>query len=297
MIRRSGNGAEGGEEFAAHTEFVAREIGRCLRAGGKLGGIHQNLDRAMSCIQPDHVAVLDAADRAVVDRLGRDMDGGRHLAGGAGHAAVGEQRYALAAILQDAEHGGQLVQFRHAVRLRPLEAHDGDEIAREFAGLEGGVEFELVVEDLGRCLDDMAFRLDSRNLDDGLADIAGQHLEAAGRLEGRLDTGEHFRIVADLRGLLAHDRAVLAEPGIDRIGLEAAAIDRAHVVMQHAGLEQFLNEEAHAAGGVEMVHVGKTVRIDAGKQRYDVGQFGNILPGQNDAGGARHGDKVQRVVG
>ena len=41
----------------------------------------------------------------------------------------------------------------------------------------------------------------------------------------------------------------------------------------------------------------KPVRIDARQQRHDVGKLGNILPGQMDAGCARHREQMQRVVG
>ncbi len=109
---------------------------------------------------------------AVLDRFRRHMDRRRHLAGSARHAPVGDQRHALAAVLQDAEHGGQLVQFRHAVGLRPLEADDGDEVAGQRAGLEGLVQPLLAVENLGRRLDDAAFRLHGGRLDDGVAEIA-----------------------------------------------------------------------------------------------------------------------------
>ena len=90
----------------------------------------QHLQRAGIGVEADDVAVADPARSAPPStRFRRHMDRRRHLAGGAGHAPVGHQRHALAAILQDAEHGGQLVQFRHAVGLRPLEADDGDEVA------------------------------------------------------------------------------------------------------------------------------------------------------------------------
>ena len=36
-------------------------------------------------------------------------------------------------LCSEASERGQLVQFRHAVGARPLEAHDGDEIALELA--------------------------------------------------------------------------------------------------------------------------------------------------------------------
>ena len=71
---------------------------------------------------------------AAVRGLGRDMDRRRHLARGAGHAPVGDQRDLEAAVLQHAEGRRQLVQLRHAVGLRALEAHHGDEVAVQLAG-------------------------------------------------------------------------------------------------------------------------------------------------------------------
>ena len=52
-----------------------------------------------------------------------------------------------------------------------------------------------------------------------------------------------------------------------------------------------------AAGGVEMVHVGVAVRVDAREHRHDGRQFIEIVPVDDDAGrlGDRH--QVQRVVG
>ena len=72
-------------------------------------------------------------DRAAVRGLGRHVDRGRHLARGAGHAPVGDQRHLAAAVLQHAERRGQLVQLGHAVGLRALEADHGDEVAVELA--------------------------------------------------------------------------------------------------------------------------------------------------------------------
>ena len=47
-----------------------------------------------------------------------------------------------------------------------------------------------------------------------------------------------------------------------------------------AASQQFADQEAHAAGRMEVVHVGLAVGIDAGHQRHDGGEFGEILPGE-----------------
>ena len=79
-------------------------------------------------------------------RLGRDVDRRRHLAAGARHAPVGDQRDAMAAVLEHAERRGQLVQLGHAVGARALEADHHDDVAVELAGLERREHLVLVGE-------------------------------------------------------------------------------------------------------------------------------------------------------
>ena len=67
--------------------------------------------------------------------------------------------------------------------------------------------------------------------------------------------------------------------------------------MQQPVAEQLADDEGHAAGGVEVVHVRLAVGIDAAQKRHDVGEVGEIRPGELDARRRRHGDDVQRVVG
>ena len=67
--------------------------------------------------------------------------------------------------------------------------------------------------------------------------------------------------------------------------------------MQVASFEQFADQKAHAAGGMEVVHVGDAVGIDAGEERDDVGEFRHILPGDVKACCLRDGDEVERMVG
>src|SRR5690606_1094154 len=69
------------------------------------------------------------------------------------------------------------------------------------------------------------------------------------------------------------------------------------VLVQVAGVEQFADHKAHAAGGVEVVHVGEAVGIDAGQQRHDVGKVRHVLPGDVQPGRGGDGDEMQRVVG
>ena len=86
--------------------------------------------------EPDDIAVAQLGERAAAQRLGTDMDRGGDLARRPRHPPVGDQGHLEAPILQHAERRRELVQLRHAIRARALEAHDHDDVAIEFARLE-----------------------------------------------------------------------------------------------------------------------------------------------------------------
>ena len=169
--------------------------------------------------------------------LRRHMDRRRHLARGARQPPVGDQRDLVAAILQHAERRHQLVQFRHADRLRSLEAHHRDEVAVEFAGLEGGVQFLLAVEHPRRRLDHMALRRDRRGLDDRPAERSLEHPQAAGRLERLARAAQHAAVAGLRRRLAPGDCAVRAEPRLDGI-VGKLAPDGLRVAVQRARLRE-----------------------------------------------------------
>ena len=134
------------------------EIGRCRRACEQFDGVDLDIEGARSCIDANDVAVLDLRNRSTVGRLWRDVNRRRNFAGRTGHASVGHQGDAMAAILQHTEHRRQLVQFGHADRTRPLETHDRDEVSIQIAALECGLDVVLIVEHDGRRFDDQTVR-------------------------------------------------------------------------------------------------------------------------------------------
>ena len=105
-------------------------------------------------VDSDHVAVLEARERATIGRLRRAVDGGGHLAGGAGHAPVGDERDPVTAALEHAERRRETVQLRHPVGPRALEAHDHDDVAVELVPRKRLEEALLVIEHAGGRLDD-----------------------------------------------------------------------------------------------------------------------------------------------
>ena len=64
------------------------------------------------------------------------------------------------------------MQFRHAVRLRSLEAHDHHTIAIEGARFERFHDVFLIVEHDSGCFDDAMLRLHRRGLDHRTTEIA-----------------------------------------------------------------------------------------------------------------------------
>ena len=106
-----------------------------------------DLEPAGLGVHAHDVAVAQARQRTAGGGLGRAVQRGRDLARGAAHAAVGDERDAVAAVHQHAQRGRELVQLGHAVRARALVADDRDEVAVELAAVERGEEVALVVED------------------------------------------------------------------------------------------------------------------------------------------------------
>ena len=107
------------------------------------------------------------------------MDGGRHIARGAGHAPVSDESDGMSLVLQVGQHRRQAVKFGHAGGLRALSPHDDDDIPVQFAGSIGCLHGCLVFKDRCRCLDQAAFLGDRGNLDHRLAEIAVKHAKPA----------------------------------------------------------------------------------------------------------------------
>ncbi len=79
--------------------------------------------------------------------------------------------------------------------------------------------------------------------------------------------------------------------------MQTASSHGLDIRVQQARIEQLSDEETHSAGGLEVIHVGASVRIDSCQQRYDVGQVAEVIPVDHDPRGSRDRDEVQGVVG
>ncbi len=174
-----------------------------------------------------------------------------------------------AAILQHAERRRQLVQLRHAVGLRALEAHDGDEVAVELAGLEAVVQPLLAVEDRAGASMTRRSGFTAEILMTARPRLPRSSFRPPVGWNGFSTGASTFASPLFARRRLAHDGAVVAEPGLDRVGRSPSPQTVCTSSCRMPVVEQLADQEAHAAGGVEMVHVGNAVRIDARQQRHD----------------------------
>ena len=139
--------------------------------------------------------------------------------------------------------------------------------------------------------------LTARDLDHRLAEIAGQQLQPAARRERLLRPAPAPWGCRTAPATGAKLELVLDQLRLDGIARQPAAPDGLDVLVQMAALEQFADQEPHSTGGVEMVHVGDAVGIDAGEQRHDFAEIGHVLPGHLQPGGGGDRDQVDGVVG
>src|SRR5690606_8617017 len=175
-FRRIGIAAHEREKFPARAEFGRRR--GCIFASLPFRLVYQRLELARLCAQANAVAVAQSGNRPAFERFGRKVDGGRYLAAGARHSAVGEQRDLEAPVLKHAERRRQLVQFGHAVGGGALKADHYDDIAVQFAGLESLGHVVLAAENAARRLDGQIILGHGADLDCRAADIAAEQPQA-----------------------------------------------------------------------------------------------------------------------
>ena len=69
------------------------------------------------------------------------------------------------------------------------------------------------------------------------------------------------------------------------------------VLVQQAGIQQLADQKAQPAGCLELIHVGFAIGVDACQQWGGARQGIEIVPVDQDAGGACDRHQVQRVIG
>ena len=202
-----------------------------------------------------------------LSRFRPDMDRGWHLAGCPGHASVGHQSYLETTILKNAKVRGQLVQFRHTDRLRPLIANHSDEVAFQITALERSRQIVLIFKHNRFGLDHTVLWCNSGNLDHTTPQVAFQEFQAAVFTERFRHRAQHGFIQRSPGSISPHQLAIIEErfPGIAR---QAMPHHRHHVFVQVTTSQQLTHQIRHAACGLKVVDISFAVGINPRQQRH-----------------------------
>ena len=151
-----------------------------------------------------------------------------------------------------------------------------------------------------RRLDRPALRVDRA----GLEDARGRGCRCTSRMppsarNGSATRAQHRRGRRSSRGAASRRSVVAVEHGLAaRSARRSSAARRSAMsACSRPASSSSRIDERHAAGGVEVVHVGRAVGIDARDQRHRRRQLVEVLPVDRDAGRARDRRQVDRVVG
>ena len=239
---------------------------------------------------------MNLANGTTFESFGCHVNGSRHFARCARHATIGDECHPPAPVLQNAKNGGKLMQFRHAIGTRALEAHHRDKIPVKQAILESLVHVRLLIEDHRRRFNHAAVFRHGGSLDDGTADISFEKHKPTRCIEGISGRAQDFGCKTFLRPIAPNKLAIL-QHRLAGVSAKAVTGHGLHILMQQSGVDHFADQEGHATSGVEMVHIRHPIGIDAAQKRHDLGKIGKIFPVNNDARRTRHGNEMDRVIG
>ena len=179
------------------------------------------------------------------------------------------------------------MQFGHPVCLWSLTAYNHHNIPIKRPICVGGLHGGLVGKNGGGCADMLPVCGNGGNFDDRLAKITIQHLQATTWCMRISDWAQDGRI----KGCCACGlpvQPVIGKPWLGGMITQILAKYGAGAAIQKPVFQQFVNDIANAASRMEMIHIGRTIGVDAGQQGRDFGKIGKILPSQADAGGSGH---------
>ena len=294
-------GAEGREQLAAEAVVVVVEVGRDGLAGRprrprRPGPRAAPASASRRTMSPSRTLAIGPPSTASGVRW---MAAG-HLARGARHAAVGDQRHLAAAVLQHAQRRRQLVQLGHAVGLRALEADHGDEVAVELAALEAprparpGRGRPRPAPRPRRCCGFTAETLITAR-----PRLPVEQLEAAVGAERAWRPAQDVRVAADRRRRRARPGCRPSSTGVLAVARQPAlAGDGADVRVQQPGVEQLADQEApcRRRRGSGSRRRGRSGRCGTGAARSPTASAKSSQISRMPAARG-HGDQVDGVVG
>ena len=165
------------------------------------------------------------------------MDGRRHLARRARHAAIGHQCHLETPVLQHPQHGREFVQLGHAIGLRALMTHHGDKIFLQQTVFEQLLQCLLAVDHHSRCAHHPVFGLHSRHLHHRTAQIACQQTQTPIGTEWFVDGAQHG-FIGRHRGHRSPSQLAVVQPWFLGVVLQTCTHDGVHIVVQQTSLQQ-----------------------------------------------------------
>ena len=175
-------------------------------------------------------------------------------------------------------------------------ADNADKIAFQLAAFKRSQHFALVVEYDGGRFNDAATFAHGRYFNHAATDVAFHQAQTAVRGEWVVGFAQDVVVAAGFGGFAPFELAV-DEERLFSVVAHTVSDDGIDIVVQQACVQQFADNERQTACCGKVVHVGFAVWIHADQQWDDGRNFVEVVPVQNHAGGARHGDEVHGVVG
>ena len=255
-----------------------------MRALVELGLGEGDADLALDGVEGDHVAVAEERDRAALGRLGADV-ADAEAAGGAGEAAVGDQRHLLAHALAG-EGGGGREHLAHAGAADRALVADDDDLALLVGALLHRVEGVLLaLEDAGGAGEDLLRLGHAGDLHDGAlgGEVAHEADDAAGLRDRLVDRVDHPAVgfAADVVELLADGAPARGDA----------------VAVEEAGAHELLEHHRHAAGLEEVLGDVFAARLEVDEIGGVVEDVADVLEGELDPGLVGDRRQVQPAVG
>src|SRR5439155_16106218 len=156
-------------------------------------------------------------------------------------------------ILEHAQRRRKLVEFGHSVGAWPLKADDDDNIAAEFAGLEGGEHLVLIRKAPSRGFDQPSILVDGTGFYYCAAKITAEQPETAVGPERLRYRPQHVDIGAFFGSL--PDELVAVQFGIADPRIEGCSASGKRVAVDQSFTAQRVGYKRHSARVLKIIHV------------------------------------------
>ena len=253
----------------------------CRAPALEFGGVDQEIDPARSRVDAHPLAVADERDRPACHRLRRYV-ADAHAAGGAGEAAIGDERHLLPHALSINESGRPQHLAHPRTALRPLIADHQDLAFAVSAGADHRRAFFFALEHAGR----------------SFVHKAGKPRELEERAVGRNVALEHDHAACWRDGPVGgvDDMPVRRRRAGARLRQSHAGNGR-RVAVQVPLREQCLDDGGHASDRLHVLRIKLPARLQIADQRRALEHRADIVKSKADARLVCEGRNVKRGIG